>query len=189
MEKIPTLFTDEKSNYNYDDRFDPWPVGRNALEFIGEKAIIAHPPCRLFSRMRSFSTAPGRERFLAYYAIGLVRRNGGIVEHPRSSTLWKQCQVGTPLNPDHYGGYVIHVHLHWFGFPAQKKTCLYIVGIPYSKLPPFPISFDAITHTVSTSKRSSLHEISKNSRSKTPLLMLDYLFQVIQAIEKAKNKS
>jgi len=180
--KIPVLFTKKDSNYNLFPFFDCYDVNRNALSFEGTTPLIAHPPCRLFSRLRGFSTAPAQEKELAYFAMEKVRSNGGILEHPRSSTLWKECEVGTPLKPDKFGGYLISVNLHWFGYKAIKKTGLYIVGIDYSELPSLPLSFNAITHTISTSKKATKKELSKRERSTTPVALCLWLYEVVTLI-------
>ena len=88
MKKIPVLFTEQNSSYNNYEIFDTYDEKRNALSYNSRLPIIAHPPCRLFSRLRSFSTAPIAEKKLAFFALSKIRQFGGILEHPRSSTLW-----------------------------------------------------------------------------------------------------
>lgn len=183
MTNFPVLFTQSNSNYSSIQGFDAYDVKRNALTCRVKMPAVYHPPCRLFSRLRGLSTAPKNERLLAYWSVGRARLYGGIVEHPADSQLWKQCKVGTPKNPDRWGGYLIKVQLNWFGFPAQKATGLYIVGVPYKDLPALPLSFDAITHTVSNVKGSAKKELPKAERSKTPVNMCKWLYKVLLLIE------
>ena len=177
------LFTKAKSNYLKFQQSDCYDINRNALTLPGSEPAIFHPPCRLFGRLRQFSKAPGCEKLLAYWSMLYVRNNGGILEHPRSSTLWSQFNVGKPLTPDRYGGYLISVNLSWFGFKAQKKTGLYIVGIPYKELPPLPLSFNAITHSISGNTKSNLKELDKTKNSETPAQLCLWLNEVIELIK------
>lgn len=175
---FPVLFTQQKSNYYNLQGFDCYDQVRNAFTCDSSLPGIYHPPCRRFSRLRGLSTAPQNERIFGYWSIGRVRKYGGIVEHPADSLLWKQCKVGTPSSPDSWGGYLISVNLSWFGYPAQKRTGLYIVGVPYKDLPALPLSFDAITRIVSSSRSSKLKEVSKSKRSMTPVKLCYWLRSV-----------
>ena len=184
---IPVLFTDDKSNYDLFNCFSTYNRHRNAFTFSERTPLIAHPPCRLFSRLRQFSTADRKEKQCAYFALAQVRMFGGILEHPRSSTLWKNGNFNLSGEIDIYGGFLRSVNLSWFGFPAEKKTMLYFVGISPSDLPAFPLSLDAPLSTISTSKNSSLQEVQKKYRSSTPLLMIKYFIQVIDIINCKKK--
>ena len=185
--KIPVLFTEPNSNYKLFENLDAYNLERNAFTYSDRLPLIAHPPCRLFSRLRTFSNAPVQEKKCAYFALSQIRQFGGILEHPRSSLLWKTGNFDLSGNIDNYGGFLRSVNLSWFGFPCEKKTMLYFVGINPSQLPAFPLSFDAITHQISSSKRKSLPEISKDSRSSTPIAMIDYFITVINIINNNKS--
>ena len=185
--KIPVLFTQINSNYNDNQIFDTYDLQRNAFTYYDRIPLIAHPPCRLFSRLRKFSTAPRSEKKCAFFALSKVRQFGGILEHPRSSTLWKTGNFDLSGNVDSYGGFLRCVNLSWFGFPCQKKTMLYFVGISPGQLPAFPLSLDAISHQISSSENNSLPEIAKKSRSSTPLAMVNYFALVITIINKNRN--
>lgn len=181
---VTVLFTGKKSNYLELGGFDCWGVDRDALTYSGDDPVVCHPPCRRFSKMRAFSTAIGCEEFMAYWSVSYVRNHGGIVEHPRSSTLWEKMGVGTPRNPDRWGGYMISVNMHWFGYPARKKTGLYIVGIDYKDLPAVPLRFDAVTHCISQSRKTVLKELHGEARSLTPVDMCLWFREVIGLISK-----
>jgi hypothetical protein len=183
---IPVLYCQVNSNYKKYNSCDIYDYKRDALTFKGNMPVICHPPCRLFSRLRAFSTAPACEVLHGFRSISLVRKNGGIVENPISSTLWKIMKVGSIQNPDEYGGYLIKIHLSDFGFQAQKATGLYIVGIPFKDLPALPLSFNAITHTVSTHKKSNLPELPKKERSTTPDQLIKWFIQIISEISRLK---
>ena len=129
---MTVLFTQSNSNYAllghncFDEK-------RNALTFQGSEPVIAHPPCRLFSRLRRFSTAPGCERLLFSFALAVVRQNGGVLEHPAQSNAWQIFNLPLPgRGVDNFGGYSVQVSMHQFGAAFKKNTWLYIVGCPMS---------------------------------------------------------
>ena len=184
---IPVLFTQENSNYDKIKLFDCYNIKRNALSFTDRIPLIAHPPCRKFSKLRGLSTAPLSEKKLAFFALARIRQFGGILEHPRSSTLWKNGNFNLDGSIDSYGGFLRSVDLSWFGFPARKKTMLYFCGIAPGQLPPIPISLDAITHVISSTSSSNKKEISKKMRSTTPLPMIEFFIEVMNIINKNKK--
>ena len=181
---IPVLFTQDNSNYDKIKLFDCYDIKRNALSFVGRIPLIAHPPCRKFSKLRGLSTAPLSEKKLAFFALAKIRQFGGILEHPRSSTLWLNGNFNLDGSVDTYGGFLRSVDLSWFGYPARKKTMLYFCGITPGQLPAFPISLDAISHVISSTSKSNKKEISKKMRSTTPLQMIEFFIEVINVINK-----
>lgn len=184
---IPVLFVSNPTYYSDYDCFDLFDITRDAFSCRSRSPLIAHPPCRLFSRLRSFSTAPIRERLCAYYSISKVRQFGGIVEHPRSSLLWHTSNCNLDGSVDSYGGFLRSVNLSWFGFPAEKKTMLYFVGISPADLPPIPLLLNPPEMVINSSKKSSLRELPKKSRSLTPPLMIDFFIQVLAIINQNKK--
>lgn len=189
MKKIPVLFVQQNSNYYNFDYFDCFDEKRNALTSQAREPLIAHPPCRKFSKLRSLSNAPTKEKQLAFFALEKIRRFGGILEHPKSSTLFKTGNFKLDGSIDDYGGFLRVVNLSDFGFQAVKPTMLYFVGLTPKQLPPFPLNFNAITHVISTSyKYSEKKELSRNKRSETPIQMIEYFIQVIEIIKQNKKK-
>lgn len=187
--RYPVLFTQVNSNYLKHSIFDCYDAYRAAFSYYGTKSIIAHPPCRLFSRLRKFSNAPVKEKQCAFFALDKVRQFGGILEHPRSSTLWLNGNFKLDGSVDDYGGFLRSVDLSWFGYPAQKKTMLYFCGLKPGTLPSFPFNLNAYTHVVNTSKKSGKKELSKKDRSITPVQMILYFIEVLEIIEKNKLKN
>lgn len=183
---ISVLFTEKNSIYKQLN-IDCWDQKRNALNYPGEGPIIAHPPCRLWSRLKGLSKANPEEKQLTIWSIEKIRIFGGILEHPRSSQIWKYMNLPLPGQTDKYGGFTIVIKQHWFGHLAEKDTRLYIVGITEKELPPIPINFNAITHTLGkgTGSRS---EVPKKYRSSTPINFAKWLIQVATLIDNNKNK-
>ena len=183
MQKIPVLFTNPDSNYNSFTEFDTWCEDRNAFLSDHRCAAIYHPPCRLFSRLRKFSTAPVNEKKCAFWSLAKVRQFGGILEHPRSSTLWKDGNFNLSGQVDYYGGFLRSVNLSWFGFPAEKKTMLYFVGISPRLLPAIPISLVPPSHIIGSSRSDHTPELLRSSRSETPIEMISYFLETIKIIQ------
>jgi hypothetical protein len=78
------------------------------------------------------------EKQLAYFALAQVRLNGGILEHPAGSRLWKEAPLPLGDEVDEFGGFTIEIDQFDFGHVAHKNTKLYICGIAKDKLPPLP---------------------------------------------------
>lgn len=181
--RIPVLFTQVNSNYNLFPVFDTYDINRDAFTFSGRLPGVYHPPCRLFSRLRPFSNAPLSEKKCAFFSLSRVRQFGGILEHPRSSTLWQTGNFNLSGQIDDYGGFLRSVNLSWFGFPCEKKTMLYFCGLLPYQLPPFPLSLDAPQYSIGNTKLKRLQELPQKQRASTPLLMIEYFAQVITIIQ------
>lgn len=103
---IPVLFTQVNSNYNDNPIFDNYDLHRNAFTYYDRRPLIAFAHLvGCFHALRKFSTAPRSEKKCAFFALSKVRQFGGILEHPRSSTLWKTGNFDLSGNVDSYGGF------------------------------------------------------------------------------------
>lgn len=188
--KIPVLFAQNRSSYfNFPDLFDVYDAEKNALTFEKRGPIIAHPPCRLWSQMRGMANWVPAEKWYFPWSIGLVRRYGGIVEHPRSSSGWaKYCgqALRFPEQYDNYGGFLLFINQFDFGLPFNKPTGLYIVGANKNDLPPIPLNMDARQYIVlrsTLSHKLGLKEASKKMRSHTPDGLKFWMYEVCRSIE------
>lgn len=108
-----------------------WDAERDARGYAGPWPVVAHPPCKPWSVARGLARpAPGL-RELAPWAVGAVRRWGGVLEHPAHSHLWGVRSLGLPRPgdpPDRWGGWTLAVCQGRWGHPARKPTWLYFVG-------------------------------------------------------------
>lgn len=171
---------------------DVYDSERNAFTFDSDNVVICHPPCRTWGRLSHMSSAPKDEYLTGIHAVNMVRKNGGILEHPAGSKLFKYMNIPVNGSYDKYNGFIISVNQHWFGHRAQKRTWLYIVGIKRNQLPALPINYDAITHVVGSSKKrktkdKGLPEITRNERSATPLKLAKWLIEVANIIIQVKQ--
>lgn len=190
---IAALFVRRDSIYKSIPSIDAYDMDRRAETFRGGCPVIAHPPCRTWSKLKAFARAPVGEHNLALFAVDLVRENGGVVEHPATSSLWSVS--GMPLLgglPDKWGGWVFECdQFHW-GHLAQKRTRLYICGTFF--LPPIPHKDGIPSHCVSslTGKRRSVAErrslphykpeLGPNRRDRTPLEFALWLKEICESI-------
>lgn len=131
---VAALYIDPRGPYPGLVR-ETFDVSRGAGAYVGPAPVVAHPPCGPWGRYhqrchQDASTGPE--------AVALVRKWGGVLEHPEFSKLWRACGMPAPGElPDAWGGWTLRIEQSAFGHIAPKPTWLYIVGatrIP--KLPP-----------------------------------------------------
>lgn len=138
---VAALFVRADSIYKTMQGVDAWDEERDARRWPGGGQVVAHPPCRLWAKLRQFAKAsdPVAERQLAVDAVQSVRKWGGVIEHPAESTLWAHCGLPTPGRaPDAFGGWTAEIRQCDWGHKAEKLTWLYIVGCHPDDLPPCP---------------------------------------------------
>lgn len=124
---IAALFVRRKNHYAALG-CDCYDINRDALTWAGGQPGVFHPPCRSWSQLSHFAKPRPGERELAIWSMDMVRKFGGVVEHPYNSRLWRESAcLGFGIR-DQFGGVLVPVQQNWFGHRAQKKTSLYIVG-------------------------------------------------------------
>jgi hypothetical protein len=177
--KIAVLFARSDSVYKNIEGVDVWDKERDARNYSDLMPIVGHPPCRGWGRLRQFAKPEPGEKELAVMSVDVIRKNGGVLEHPAGSTLWKHCDLPKPGNSDSFGGFTIQVLQFWWGHKAAKSTWLYCCGMSPSDIPPAPLVFDVPTHVVSgTRGKKKKPEITKAEREHTPLPFAEFLIGV-----------
>lgn len=172
--KISVLFTQTKSIYNQLGT-DNWDIKRDAKNWPGGNAIIAHPPCRAWGNYSNKAKPIPGERELAIWAIEQIRKWGGILEHPRTSRLWKEMKLPRPgEQPDQYEGFSISIDQYWFGHRGKKNTWLYIKGTTLQKLPIIPLKLGRATYKV--------EDMGKKERAATPRRLAEWLIKTAEII-------
>ena len=184
---VAVLFAREDSIYKTLPGCDVYDQQRDARTFVGGMPVVAHPPCRTWGCLKAFATAaPAHEHALGPWAVDQVRRHGGVLEHPRGSTLFRECGIVPGGLPDEWGGIMIEVdQFHW-GHKARKRTLLYIVGT--RNLPPIPHRQGKPTHVVDRPGRTRKAErpnsagllpwVSHKEREATPPAFAEWLVEV-----------
>lgn len=145
--KPAALFVMSDSHY-FDLGLDCYDIERDARTYTGSAPVVAHPPCRSWSRMRAFAKPRPDERDLAIFAIEQVRRCGGVLEHPSGSELWRVAGLPTPGSTDRdiHRGWTLPVSQKWWGHRAEKRTWLYIVGVEPGSIPEMPLVLGEASH-------------------------------------------
>jgi hypothetical protein len=156
---VPVLFTRKNSIYKTLGA-DCYDADRDALSWPGGTHFIAHPPCRAWGRYRHRSKHTELEKSYALTAMEWVRRYGGILEHPASSTLWRHLQPTDTTTV---------ISQFDFGHRAEKMTRLMHNGID---LPPVPAPRYGPPLRVEV--------MGKAERERTPRDLANFLMEAIQ---------
>lgn len=186
LEDVVALYVDPRGPYPALVRqwFD---AERDARTYRGRLPVVAHPPCGPWSRL-SHLHKDAEEIALAPMAVGMVQRNGGVLEHPAGSGLFRACYLPKPGEcPDVFDGYTIEVCQCDWGHVARKRTWLYIVGVPFGELPPMPPSREP-THWASGGRTRSSRQgtpvppgikvCSAQQRRRTPVAFAAWLLEI-----------
>ena len=176
---VTVLFARSDSVYKSMPGCDVWDMERDARKWLGGNSVVAHPPCRAWGRLRHFARPRSDEKELAIWAVAMVRKFGGVLEHPFASTLWGAAHLPPPGHPDEYGGWTLPILQQWFGHRAEKPTLLYIVGCDPVDLPAIPFTLEYATHVIQSRKRNGYRpHVSKAEREHTPKLFAEWLVTV-----------
>lgn len=183
---VAVLFARADSIYKGMAGVDVWDAERDALNWPGGCPVVAHPPCRAWGMLRKLAKPRPGEKELALWAVDQVRRWGGVLEHPKGSTLWKEKPLPGPRpgERDAWGGWTLPVSQKWWGHKAEKMSLFYIVGIGPGDIPPLPFVLGEATHVVDGGKgkgrdgRRLRPLITKAEREHTPPLLAGWLVEL-----------
>jgi hypothetical protein len=182
---VAVLFARQDSIYKTIAGLDVYDIERDARTWPGGCPIVAHPPCRAWGQLRHMAKPRHDEKELAVFAVNKIREFGGVLEHPKKSTLWPAMQLPRPGERDKFGGWTLPIFQCWFGHRAEKATLLYIVGCEPRDIPAIPLMLGDATHVVGTSGRrhdgtraKSRPEITKAEREHTPPALAHWLVEL-----------
>ena len=187
---VAVLFARADSHYKALAGVDVWDAARDARRWPGGCPVVAHPPCRAWGQLRSLANPRPDEKALAIYAVEQVRKFGGVLEHPKNSTLWPTLGLPRPGERDEFGGWTLPIYQRWWGHRAEKPTLLYIVGCAPADVPPMPLALGEAHYICGTPGRrrdgSRLHkgdhgwrpEITKAEREHTPPALAQWLVEL-----------
>lgn len=132
MRLVSALFVDPDGPYPRMDGVDCWDERRNAYLYEGTSPVVAHPPCGPWGDLAHKSK---QDPEAAPFALGVVRRCGGVLEHPARSRLWAKHSMPTPgQGCDKFGGFTVYVEQVSYGHVTRKPTWLYVVRSRVPKL-------------------------------------------------------
>lgn len=168
---------------------DSWDIDRDARNYAGKNAVICHPPCRSWGKLKHFAKPRADEKELAITAIGQVRKWGGVLEHPSGSSLWKECGLPVGADIDKFGGFTLCIDQHWFGHCAKKRTLLYIVGCNPTDIPDYPLKFELPTHVIGSNRKRHPGQkgVSQRLREHTPEAFAKFLIDLAEICYKQRK--
>jgi hypothetical protein len=141
---VAILCASKKSVYKSIDGLDVYDVDRDCRTFTGGQPVVAHPPCRAWSRFCRHQAKPlPGEKELAPFCVDAIRANGGVLEHPAYSLLWDELGLPKPSQPCRGELWSIEVLQRWWGHRQTKRTWLLVSGLKPADLPPIPYQLRA----------------------------------------------
>ena len=185
VEDVAVLYVDPRGPYP--DLVRHWyDETRDAASYDGPWPIVAHPPCGPWGRLRHLSKHDSPDH--GPRAVELVRRFGGVLEHPQHSLLFRHCGMPLPGElPDAWGGVSFELAQCDWGHPARKRTWIYVVGA--RALPPAPAPREP-THWISggrgragkkaktTPVPEGIKVCSAQQRRRTPVAFAKWLIEI-----------
>lgn len=185
---IAVLFARQDSRYKQLDGYDVYDIDRDARHYAADYPVIAHPPCRAWGMLSHMANPRPDEKDLAWFALAQVRKNGGVLEHPTGSRLWKEGKL--PLmgqGYDDFGGFTLEVDQYDFGHVAHKRTKLYICGIKIEQLPELPPKNTAIPTRSICGNVKGTKGCTQYQREYTPDGLIDFLTQICNTVKENKD--
>ena len=158
LPNVAALFVRANSIYKSMPAVDAWDAERDARAWPGGVPVVAHPPCRSWGTLRHLAKPRPDEKELAVWAVAQVRKFGGVLEHPKRSTLWPHCGLPVIGERDKFGGWTLPIFQSSFGHRAEKATLLYIVGCAPAQIPAMPIVLGEASHVIAPSGRNRAGE-------------------------------
>ena len=196
---VAALFVETDGAYFKLPNVDPWDVKRDARSYTGPHPVVAHPPCHLWVNMAAVNWKRYQRQLPAWYpggndgacfnfALTVVRRWGGVLEHPAGSHAWKAYGLMRPevgrwshfwsadTNDGPYrSNWVTEVWQSAYGHKARKRTWLLYSG--RSEPPTLDWSSKAGSHQVGWFDRIK-PTLSKREASATPAAFRDLLISL-----------
>jgi hypothetical protein len=147
----------------------------------GTCPVIAHPPCRFWSRSRSRALGTLSERIeemlTGLLCVREVLRRGGILEQPAHSRLFYVATLPIPAAAGQANdSWSMQVDQYHFGHRCSKPTWLWFCRIPQAQLPSPPLRLRA-------NPIRKLDAITHGQRSSTPPDFAQWLCQCVLATQ------
>lgn len=194
---VAALFVESGGVYFGLPDVDTWDEQRDARNYAGPHAVVAHPPCSRWCRLAGLVEARwghkrGQDAGCFKSALYDVRRWGGVLEHPAYSDAWAAFDLPRPSRHGGWqrgfcGGWSCHVEQGRYGHPAKKATWLYAFGceLPELKWGHVPdrqskalVSWCG-NHTRADEKRP---RVGKREASRSPIEFRDVLLAMARSV-------
>lgn len=145
---VAILCASKKTAYREIPDLEIYDEVRDARTFTGDMPVIAHPPCRRWTKfgmamtkarfIRCGKETPqdeiDAERELGLFCTHMVMKNGGILEQPAGSKLFTAARLPLPGSMQSPHSFTVEVWQKWWGYPVKKATWLYFRGIPMTAI-------------------------------------------------------
>lgn len=177
MKTISALCVAPRSIYKSFEQVECFDRRRNVVTFTSNTPIVAHPPCRAWSRFtrQQAKPEPG-EKDLGPLCVGFLRECGGVLEHPAHSHLWEHCKLPYP-NESKGSLWCMEVHQAWWGHPLRKKTWLL-----FNRIPKEIVEIPFLLHHGGNDRRRQ-QVMSKAQRSATPPDFAQWLVNLARQVD------
>lgn len=189
--EVAALFVAKDGCYSGLSNVDAWHQERDARLYDGSLPVVAHPPCKLWSKFAKANyiqwggehNKPGNDGGCFAFALEAVRKNGGVLEHPARTTAWREFGLKAPTQvgwQNHKEGWVCEVWQSAYGHRAAKATWLYYCG--FSR--PQDLRWERFTGTHQIGKQDGRGKsrnkptLSKREAEATPLEFRDALIRL-----------
>ncbi len=199
---IAALYVIEQGVYYNIRNVDPWPLNRDAREYLGPYPVVAHPPCARWGRYWSGGPSAKVRRNLGddngcfAAALACAKQYGGVIEHPEGSHAWRLFRIPRPPKG---GGWIKCIDGAWtccveqghYGHRARKATWLiaYKIDTPPSLIwgrSENKIQLDDGFHSAEERRRTVrtgiCQRLSKKQRLETPLAFRDLLISIAEMV-------
>lgn len=174
--KVAVLCASGRSIYHHLPAVEVFDRARDACQFAGPEPVVAHPPCRLWSRTLSHcakSLDAEAEKELGRFCVRKVLQNGGVLEQPAHSALFADMNLPMPNQPAHPFLFTLYVEQGWFGYPLRKPTWILVSGVPMRDIPPVPMSL--------AEPKLSFNQLTHFQKSRTVTALALWLCQIARA--------
>ncbi|MBN2684387.1 MAG: hypothetical protein JXR40_03840 [Pontiellaceae bacterium] len=150
---------------------DLWDEERDAFIFLGGKPVVAHPPCRLWAKLKAMPNLTEeerqREKRLGRHCVRMVLENGGVLEHPAGSELFDDMGLPSGGYANKHG-FTLEFPQRIFGHSMMKPTWFFFAGIAYEQVLP-------IRPALHFSPLKQIHHLSAAQREATPPALAKWL--------------
>lgn len=112
---VAALFVRADSVYNTIPQVYCYDKNRDAFTYNGDAPVVCHPPCRSWGRYANKARQLEKADIDGFrFCIETVRRVGGVIEHPSSSTAWFSHDLSDFM--------IYKVYQSFFGHKSHKET-------------------------------------------------------------------
>jgi len=207
---IAALYVQTGGCYFGLDGVDPWDAVRDARLYAGPWPVVAHPPCERWGRYWNggpsalVKRTKGDDNGCFAAALAVVRRWGGVLEHPEASAAWGWFGLNKPprhggwVVADFVGGVTCCVDQGAYGHRARKRTWLYACGVElpslkWGRAPGDFVRLDEGFHSIEERRRAiktgACQRLSANQRKATPIPFRDLLISIAQSAQQPRAKN